>query len=70
MPPKTEMITSVSVIEETVNVRFLNSRRSISASVVRSAWRTKNASAIAPASMGRSTFAEPKPPSDPDCASP
>ena len=56
--------------EETANVRFLNSRRSISGLVVRSAWRTKAASASAPATIGTSTLGSPKPPAEPDSASP
>src|SRR3954453_18121841 len=62
MPPKTEMITSVSVSDETAKVRFLKRRRSISASSgERSAWRTKNAIAIAPAIIGGSTLTWPTP---------
>ena len=70
MPPNTEMTTRKSVIDEAVKTRFANSRRSISGLLARSAWRTKSARISAPASAGTSTSAAPKPPAEPDSASP
>ena len=64
------MIISISVPEAAANVRFLNSRRSISACGVRSAWNTKATTSAAPISAGAQTSVAPKPPEEADSARP
>jgi hypothetical protein len=68
--PKTEIVMSVSVPAAVANVRFVKSRRSMSGSPARSAWRTNAPSSSRPAASGTRTSGWPKPPAPPDSARP
>ena len=60
----------MSVADAAANVRFWNRRRSMSGSVVRSAWKANATSSATPIRPGTSTSLDAKPPPELDFARP